>query len=216
MNWLLWREYRLNRWILVTGAVAIGLSYVIGFVIVSFELDVELNEMGPGLVLMWSFLTVALLAGNALAGECADRSGEFIDYLPLERSRRLLSKLMLHVMTLLVLIVVNLPLLGRLFGFTEFAGGVGLALLVYCVNWFVSSIQSSPTLATISGLVALGLVGLIGAFLVEWTMIPNPPDWLPAVIRCSVAAGCLLPIVCFSVGVWHYLHHPCQRYGRTS
>ena len=211
MNWLLWREYRQNRWILVTGAVAIVLSYVIGFVIVLFELDAELNETGPGLVLLWSFLTVALLAGNAFAGECADRSGEFIDYLPLERSRRLLSKLLLHLMTAFVLIVVNLPLLGRLFGVTEFAGAVALALLVYCVNWFVSSLQSSPALATISGLAALGVMGLIGAFLAEWTTITNLPDWLPVLIWCSVATGCLLPIACFGIGTWYYLRGPSRR-----
>jgi ABC-type transport system involved in multi-copper enzyme maturation permease subunit len=202
MNWLLWREYRLNRWILITGAAAIALSAAIGFLAVSFKIDEELNEFGAALVLVWSFLTVALLAGNAFAGERADRSTEFIDYLPLERSRRLASKLLLHVIVLGVLVGVNALMVGQLLTIDEFAGGVAFALVVYCVNWFVSSIQSSPALATMSGFAALGLTGLGAAFLEERKMIANQPAWL---IWFSAAIGCVLPIACFSFGTWNYL-----------
>ena len=92
-----------------------------------------------------------------------------------------------------------------------FAGGVGLALLVYCVSWFVSSIQSSPALATVSGLAALCVMGLIGAFLAEWTIITSQPDWLPILIWLSVSLGSLLPLVCFCIGTWYYLRGPHQR-----
>ena len=42
-----------------------------------------------------SQLTVALLGGNAIAGEAADCSAEFIAYLPLSRPRLLAGKLSL-------------------------------------------------------------------------------------------------------------------------
>mgnify|MGYP006928307318 CR=1 FL=1 len=41
MNWLLWREYRLNRWILITCAVGIVIPYVIGFFFLSEWQDEE-------------------------------------------------------------------------------------------------------------------------------------------------------------------------------
>lgn len=202
MNWLLWREYRLNRWILIMCAAAIVLSFVIGFLVVSFKIDEELNEVRAALVLVSSFLTVALLAGNAFAGEQADRSTEFIDYLPLERSRRLASKLLLHSIVLGVLVGVNALIVRQLFTIEEFVGGVAFALAVYGVNWLFSSIQSSPVLATISGFAALGLTGLAAGLLEESKMIANLPAWMNWTFA---AIGCLLPIACFSLGTWNYL-----------
>ena len=37
MNWVLWREYRLNRWILVLGAVSLVLPYVAAPLFFQFE-----------------------------------------------------------------------------------------------------------------------------------------------------------------------------------
>ena len=206
MSWLLWREYRLNRWILITAAAAIMLSCVIGFLLNLFHVDEELANVVWAAAFVWSFLAVALLSGNAFAGERADRSAEFIDCLPLERSRRVASKLLLHLIVAGVLMIANLLLLRHLIGIAEFAAGVGLALVIYCVNWLVSSIQSSPALATMSGFATLGLFGLIGALLEEWTMIPNRSIWLHNMSWFFFAVFvCLVPIVCFSVGTRYYL-----------
>jgi ABC-type transport system involved in multi-copper enzyme maturation permease subunit len=197
MSWLLWREYRLNRWILITGAVAICISSALGSLLVSFEIDdEELNAIGPALVLVGSFLTVALLGGNALAGERADRSEEFINYLPVKRSHRLASKLLLHAIVACVLIAVNLRMFGHLLGdllpVATFAGGVCIALMIYCVNWLVSSLQSSPAMATISGFAMVVLLVLGGIKL----------GWSPTMIWLSIVTA---SIACFGVGTWIYL-----------
>ena len=67
MTWLLWREYRLNRWILVTGSALILLAYLIDFI---FADNDSWDFLGAWLLsCIFAYLTVALLAGNAIAGE---------------------------------------------------------------------------------------------------------------------------------------------------
>ncbi|MGI9427835.1 MAG: hypothetical protein ACR2NM_04210, partial [Bythopirellula sp.] len=89
MNWLLWREYRLNRWILAAGTVGI-FAPLMGAVLVFSTSD---PEAFPKFISMYinsymaTAITVALLAGNAVAGGRADRSAEFLAYLPLPRWR---------------------------------------------------------------------------------------------------------------------------------
>ena len=86
MKWLLWREYRLNRWILITGAVLLLLPYLITLIVLCWPnaISTGANHIVDSLIvaafysLGISQLTVALLGGNAIAGERADRSAEFL------------------------------------------------------------------------------------------------------------------------------------------
>ena len=70
MSWLLWREYRLNRWVLALGAVGILTPLLIAAVAFSTS-D---GEAFPKFLSMYmcshlsAAITVALLAGNAVAG----------------------------------------------------------------------------------------------------------------------------------------------------
>jgi ABC-type transport system involved in multi-copper enzyme maturation permease subunit len=153
----------------------------------------------------FSILTVALLAGNAFAGERADRSAEFIRYLPLERARLLVSKLLLCLGTVTVLCAGALLVLAqtvttRHVGFRELVSISSIAVLLFGVSWLNSSIQSSPALATVSGLVAsIPFVGGVAAETVT-----------------SVERGSLLAVIftigigCFSIGTWHYLRGPSR------
>ena len=130
-----------------------------------------------------------------------------IDLIPsIEALLGLASKLLLHLIAVVVLLGVNLPMIGQPFGFAELGDGACIALLVCCVNWLVSSIQSSPTLATMSGFATLGLIAMVIAMLEEWTRTSNESGWLHVLIWLSVAIGCVIPIVCFCVGTWYYLH----------
>ena len=97
MNWLLWREYRRNRWILIAGATGVLLPYIIAVI---FDAN-RSSGFVCAFVLscVFSQMTVALLAGNAVAGERADRSAEFIAYLPWRRSSTFASKLPFPVIT---------------------------------------------------------------------------------------------------------------------
>ena len=99
MNWLLWREYRLNRPILIVGAFLLLLPHVIVAILLwrGVQIPAE-NQPHPFCGTAFysiaiSQLTVLILGANAIAGERADRSAEYMVYLPVSRSRRLLAKL---------------------------------------------------------------------------------------------------------------------------
>jgi ABC-type transport system involved in multi-copper enzyme maturation permease subunit len=205
MSWLLWREYRLNRWILVTAAVAIVISYLFGWLLNSYFPDEELEDLGPNLGLAWSLLAVALLAGNAFAGERADRSAEFLAYLPLERRRTLAGKLLLHGIAVVVLVAINLPMIKQPLGFVGLGVGIGIALVLYSVNWLVSSLQSSPALATVSGFVVLMVIVMFMAASEDLSSTQRGFDWLEMMIWPALVLVCVLSIVCFSVGTRYYL-----------
>ena len=153
MNWLLWREYRRNRWILALGAVTLLLPSLLMFL--TDEQDsvrrlayfVGFCTFTPG--------TVALLAAHAMAGERADRSAEFIAYLPLGRWRILASKLVLPLIAIVV--ISTAYLLGLPSGLAHFVDLFALVitlLLILGVSWLVSSIQSSTVIAFVSGAAA--------------------------------------------------------------
>ena len=99
MIWLLWREYRRNRWILAAGAMLLLLPSLNALRAGSADIRLALFV---GYCFFCS-LTVALLAGNAIAGERADRSAEFIAYLPPGRWRLLASKLFLSLIRVTVI-----------------------------------------------------------------------------------------------------------------
>lgn len=211
MNSLLWREYRLNRWILVSCLVAILLSYLLGFVLHYFAISDPNEDIGGAAGFVWSVLTVASLAGNAIAGERADRSAEFVAYLPLRRSSTLASKLFLHLIAIVVLLAVNLRMLRQAIvegdpdSESAFWVGIGLlvlGLLVYSVSWLASSLQSSPALATMIGLATPGLIVLCLLSIDERTEMPGFANMFAfrfAMIGFPVA------VACFSFGTLYYL-----------
>ena len=103
MKWLLWREYRLTRLIRIVGAVLMVLPYVGALVLLvaaswaseppaiggpSPSRAVVLFGGGALYSILLSLLTLTFLGGNAFAGERADRSAEYLAYLPLSRLRR--------------------------------------------------------------------------------------------------------------------------------
>jgi ABC-type transport system involved in multi-copper enzyme maturation permease subunit len=159
---------------------------------------------------MWSLLTVALLAGNSIAGERADRSAEFVAYLPLPRWRMLASKLLLHLIALIVLSAVNLLTFKRLAELGELGNEsallvgcyFGLSLAIYGVGWLVSSLQSSPALATMTGLATPGLIAMCIWGLGEMTEDPFSDRIF--VVWCATI-WLAVAIACFSVGTWYYL-----------
>ena len=109
MKSLLWREYRLNRWILVSGGVAILLSYAIAALSLLFDVD-RASAFFVAYVAssIFSAMMLTLLGGNAIAGERTDRSAEFMAYLPFGRRRMLASKLFFALSTIVALCIVNL------------------------------------------------------------------------------------------------------------
>ena len=82
MNWLLWREYRLNRWILVTGGVLILLPFVIAALSVFRGGDPRSAYFAAYTdSTVFSAMSIALLSGNSIAKDLADRSAELVAFL---------------------------------------------------------------------------------------------------------------------------------------
>lgn len=237
MNWLLWREYRLNRLILITGAVLLLLPYLIlGFEVLFEGADSSGEFRGAfALNVMFSWLTVSMLAGNAIAGERADRSAEFISYLPLPRWRMLVSKLVLVSIAFAVFWGANL--LGALI----FVGPVELVsarfqgvplfasffavnfFVIYGVGWLISSLQSSPVFASVAGFAA-GIFVIGCAWGVVGMSMEEPSEYVPHPVESLIAdalvwnamIGLPVAIVCFCIGTCYYLRSSEPQQGTTS
>ncbi|PHS16472.1 MAG: hypothetical protein COA78_03855 [Blastopirellula sp.] len=224
MKWLLWREKKLNRLILMTGIVLLVFPYASAILIILIEI-VKNNtfRFWESMVdcstfsLVLSLLTMALLGGNAFAGERTDRSAEFIAYLPLKRTQLFASKLYLILITLTVIWSSNLLVLfcGKLSGIVLeknlptlllFIAVTGL--VIYGVSWLISSIQSSPTLAIGGGLVVPFIIGGTLTLIVqnmqnvEWFRTEEMRMFIGA---CYVCICAVLGTVGFGLGTAYYL-----------
>lgn len=213
MKWLLWREARQNQMILYTGLVLLLLPYVVA--------EVTRVIMGYGFItgivvhncslfsLALSQLTVVLLAGNAFAGERANRSAEYIAFLPLKRSQLLASKLYLSLIVFAITWGVNLLLY---FSSNLMHRKEPMALLIiamtgvafYGVAWLISSFQSSPTFAIGGGLVAPLIVAMTLTLIVE-NMESRTEELRVFFQMCYVCISGILGTVSFGIGTVYYL-----------
>jgi ABC-type transport system involved in multi-copper enzyme maturation permease subunit len=163
-----------------------------------------------------SQLTIALIGGNAIAGERVDRSTEFLYSLPVTRKRLVASKLLLALLITAIIwlttapflwyLPLQLPSYDRLLGIYGTAAITGLTFL--CVAWFLSSFIASPAFAVCGELITPFLVMCSFQF-VYWLLMTSgsvtPPidGWVMELWYCGI---CLtLAPLCFAVGTWHYL-----------
>ena len=123
MNWLFWKEYRQNRVIVVALIVMLVVPYLFGlyfmgdrwywgrFQGLSWRQIVDDWRVGLAVASLYSFaisqVALALIGGNAIAGERADRSAEFQVYLPLTRQKILAGKLLLALAIVAVIWLTN-------------------------------------------------------------------------------------------------------------
>jgi ABC-type transport system involved in multi-copper enzyme maturation permease subunit len=224
MRWLLWREYRLNRLILAFAALLLLLPYVIallatGIAVITGESTREFFGEAIAFSYSLSWLTVFLLAGNAIAGERADRSAEFIAYLPLQRWRMLASKLLLSLIAFAVILGFNTLMTVILVGpvdvtnrqFWTIVFYFSLGLLSYGSSWLASSLQSSVVFAITTGFVTTFLVSFCAMGIHVWTLEESlePVDineyFLKPMVMWNAAISLPVAIVCFGAGTWHYL-----------
>lgn len=226
MKSLLWKDYRVNLLVLVFGAVMLALPFLTGLVRALYAqyhegqanwwqgdvwVIISLNSLGL------SLLTIALLGGNAIAGERIDRSAEFLAYLPPSRGRVLVSKIILAGSAVAVIWGVNLLVLygvaPHLRGGNDMAqslstgelkytlpGLASTAALLFGAAWLGSARLDSPAIAAGLGIFAPVLVaGVLGAINYYF----QPPGFrfgLWYVTACT-ALGC----VTFVTGTVYYL-----------
>lgn len=222
MKWLLWKEYRANRLVLIVGAVLLLAPYffLLGMVLRGV-LHCNLAELSLGLCgaaaysIAISQLTLALLGGNVIAGERVDRSAEFLGYLPISRGRALASKLTLVALTVALVWIPNLLVLllastgvperwlasmpAELIGGTIFHSAV-TGIVCFSVAWLLSSMLESPTFSICGGLVTPVLI-MTAILLVGWQFHPSED----AVSLWYTGISLVLASACFVAGTAYYL-----------
>ena len=231
MNWLLWKEYRNNRVIVFGAATFLILPYVTISMFACFGLGPTVGgkpdfsaiaAISAVLGIMVSQLTLGMLGGHLIAGERADRSAEFLAYLPVSRARLLAGKIALSLLHVALIWGPNLLILQfatagsphahidegiwRMFGYITITG-----LTFFCVGWLFSSILESPTFAILGGLMTPVLV-VLGVWLAGFISYPLPEtawlreQWLEENMGLWYRGICLpLSPVCFVAGTWYYL-----------
>lgn len=188
MKSLLWKDYRINRLLLIFGlAVCFG-PYIVAIapsLLLEWwggrawwapEFWVDVYTISLGL----SLFTFAMLGGNAIAAERADRSAEFLGYLPVPRGSVLASKSVIALGPTLLIWAVNLAALFIVAPFITHVSATdilaksdareslgifaSLTVILLGAGWFWSTVLSSHGLATGMSFVTLAVVvmGLIG------------------------------------------------------
>lgn len=245
MKWLLWKDYRHNR-LIVFAALALLLGpYLIGFGVFCVGLGFGVfcgehwikTDMQNGQAVYWtppwkefvagasmyslviSQLSIALIGGNAIAGERVDRSSTFLYSLPIRRKKLLASKLILALAIAAIPWLLNVAVLGCLFGSFEMpphryqetfnlaATIATTGLVFFCVAWFLSSFVPSPAFNVCGGLITPFLL-LSGGVFVHWLLILE--GWserglVDTGLLWYLGTGLTIALVCFAIGTRHYL-----------
>jgi len=225
MKWLLWKDYRNNRMVVIAALVFLLAPYL-GALIVSclqvFRWHEDSQVWGEKfagasvLSLIVSQLSIELIGGNAIAGERADRSAEFQASLPISRKTILCSKLLLALAIVVVIWLTDATTLiclsNRPRGFSPQETMVLLrytavtAATLFGIAWFLSSFLASPTFAVAGGLLTpfvLWLSILFVCFMLQ-LQLDNATFERFAGFLYSTICLTLAP-ACFAVGTWHYL-----------
>jgi ABC-type transport system involved in multi-copper enzyme maturation permease subunit len=230
MKMLLWKDYRLNRLVLVLGATLLLGPYLVLLLWSAYSPDVPRgfyrdSKFWAGFLLtgsvtslIFSELALALLAGNAFTCERADRSAEFLGYLPPSRLRILTSKAILVwsaaglVWGVNLLAVTAAPVISAI-GKNEltanesfsiaafFLATVATGVMFLGTGWLASCILDSPTFASATGLMTPLL--LFCSFQILHVLF----DWPgPEIIKELYTGSCLVVgLLCFAAGTVYYL-----------
>lgn len=207
MKTLLWKDFRQNQNTLIAVGAFLILPYVIALTInlsakargywtdheqqravssyVTSQQSLSLaigNASAFSLIL--GVVAVAFIAGNTFAGERADRSAEFLAYLPIPRERSMISKAILAIGVCLSLFVFNAAV-GWWCGLPyndprslgSFLSILGVsAILIFGASWFFSTFMQSPAIAAASGILITCL--LVGSLLlIDYTVTEDLYEW---------------------------------------
>ena len=220
MKWLLWKDYRQNRTIVIA-----TLLFLLGPHLVALCCTFFLIGYTPNGTPLWKTnfiassmcslfvcqLVAAVLGGNAIAGERVDRSAEFLVSLPITRRRILASKVVAALAIIAVIWLTNAPVLvcmaaSRGLDLHQLSHMLSVTAITaatfFSVAWLLSSYINSPTFAAAGGLLT-PLVFVPTSALTGYLLGFNSDDVTYVYVYCGL---CLAAApVCFAVGTWHYL-----------
>lgn len=220
MKSLIWKDYRTNRLLLI-----FGFAVCVGPWIIAIARNYQLVLRGEGvwwgpepwvstasISLGLSLFTFAMLGGNAIAAERADRSAEFLAYMPVSRGSILAAKSLIALTPAAVIWMVNLAFL--LWITPRLADGVSAtemarrpevrellvvfgstSILLLGSGWFWSAVLNSHGLATgmsafTLAVVVMALIGIeaglgVDGFIQRWL---NPASLVVGI--GGYVAGC--------------------------
>jgi ABC-type transport system involved in multi-copper enzyme maturation permease subunit len=225
MRSLIWKDCRLNSWVLMLGVATWLGPYIAG---VLWLLLGAWPTVASGL--RWAFmlapasvvsleltiLPLLLLGANAIARERADRSAEFLACLPLSRTKIIASKAAVPLAfaslvwtSHLLAASVVVPALSN--GREGLPPGLSRAVVaaevfLFGTAWLGSSIVDTPLKAVGLGMGMYLLVGMLGTqasdYLLGWQA-----DRLNggAASAWHAGADAIVGITCFVGGTWNYL-----------
>ncbi len=162
MKALLWKDYRINRAILITGFSTLAGTYLACWLVHVADgsaAGMSRSEWGETLTsavlagMAVSLMSISLLGANAFTSERTDRSAEFLACLPPSRLAVLTSKFVLVLTAFVPIWGVNLgvvyvvipwlggtePSVGELTGFL-----LSTCILCFSAGWAASTVMSSP------------------------------------------------------------------------
>jgi hypothetical protein len=231
MNWLVWKDYKENRVAVYSALFFMVVPHFVVLGIICREVWLGLPPRGPhdwaeyfGAAALCGFmfaqLSIAIIGGNAFAGERTDRSAEFLFSLPISRGKIVLSKLLVSLALFLAIWLTTAVLLACLILYrgewelpnlrdlTEVLSKVVYAAIVsttlFCVAWCLSSFQRSSMLAALGGLITPWLV-MMGIMLIGY-MVGANLDGADTRAMVPFNAICLtIALPCFALGTWYYL-----------
>jgi ABC-type transport system involved in multi-copper enzyme maturation permease subunit len=226
MRLLVWKDFRMNGLIVITGLVLLAIPHAVALYAALFGLGSPVPEgmsrltmhLFPSSIfgLVLSTICFAFLGGNAIAGERADRSAEFLAYLPVTRRRILVSKLLAAAAIMALIWLPNLligiltlpeavlPLARDTKELLEiFANAAITGLVFFCVAWLFSAGLESPAIAAAAGLIAPFL--LLGGIYWVYYLLDFPPGFNPAPWYYGLCFA--LALFSFAAGTWWYLRN---------
>jgi ABC-type transport system involved in multi-copper enzyme maturation permease subunit len=223
MTALLWKDYRLNRGVFLLGVALLLGPYAAVFADAlhghwpSWPSAGEWSALllTAGFIsLCLSQLTLVMVAGNSIASERADRSAEFLAYLPPSRLRILASKLLLALLATGVIWAVNLsvaelavPMLGapQDNSWDQLASRPMLAastVMVFGAGWLGSAVFNSPAAATSFGIAVPLVAGPLLVQAASALFTSGAPDDLKSV---AIIVCLTLGSLSFVVGSAYFL-----------
>jgi ABC-type transport system involved in multi-copper enzyme maturation permease subunit len=205
LKMLIWKDYRLSRLCMGAGIIFTVMPYLF-FFYPYIQWDYNHAWMTSALV---SQFTMALMAGNIIASERADRSAAFLVYQGATRKKVVASKLIICTMAFLSICTISFILsfwltlrpqeTKDLSTVHPFCASIGLCFFGCC--WLLSAILTSAVSSIVLGFLVPFIIGLILNVTNEnlhWLDYNSYPYWY---IGVASATG----LISLVVGTWCFL-----------
>jgi ABC-type transport system involved in multi-copper enzyme maturation permease subunit len=220
MRQLLWKDYRLNRMALALIAGVMAVIYGLGVMTqlhATWPVMPEAQDWGAMLVthgtvaLYVTILFAALLGGNAIACERADRSAHFLASLPATKAQIVASKLIVAacataitwawiLLSVFVLAAWLTSAPAQFLGGVTARGAASLCVLTFGVGWLASAILESAIFPVIAGISAPIVVGFAMLLICDMLGIPRSE-----MSRYAEGACLWTGLIAIVIGTWSFV-----------